>query len=193
MCFIAACNPYRIFTNILSNEIGLDFKNNSASRNLYENLNSIRDLNQALAYKVNSLPFSLLNYVFDFGSLSKKDELNYIESMIRKNFLDEKIKINQDGKIIEIIKNLIFSSQEFIREQNTEISSVSLRDVRRFIIFFRWFRLSIAKRAEFESSIYEKFKDARNLDDLLLHSSILSILLIYYLRIPNKLIKKKFI
>lgn len=94
MCFIAACNPYRIFTNILSNEIGLDFKSNSASRNLYENLNSIRDLNQALAYKVNSLPFSLLNYVFDFGSLSEKDELNYIESMIRKNFLDEKIKIN---------------------------------------------------------------------------------------------------
>ena len=62
MCFIAACNPYRIFTNILSNEIGLDFKSNSAGRNLYVNLNSIRDLNQALAYKVNSFLDVIMNF-----------------------------------------------------------------------------------------------------------------------------------
>ncbi len=131
--------------------------------------------------------------MFDFGSLSKKDELNYIESMIRKNFLDENIKIFVADKIIEIIKNLIFSSQDFIRDQNAEISSVSLRDVRRFMIFFRWFRVSIAKRAEIQNSIYIIFYNNSNLQRLLIHSSILSILLIYYLRIPNKDIKKKFI
>ena len=73
--FICACNPYRLFTNISKEEIGLKLNLKIDNKNI----------NQALAYKVNPLPFSLLNYVFDFGSLARKDELNYIKSMI-ENF-----------------------------------------------------------------------------------------------------------
>jgi len=182
ICFMCACNPYRLFTNLKDFGIGL----NNAEKNCKENVN------QLLAYKVNPLPFSLINHVFDFGSLSKKDELNYIESMIHKKFDEDKIKIYNREKIIEIIKNLIFNSQEFIRNQNSEISSVSLRDVRRFVIFFSWFKLSIKKRKEIENSYFNKF-DFENDEDLILISSLLSLFLIYYLRIPDKKIKKDFI
>ena len=34
-----------------------------------------------LVYTVNPMPHSLLNYVFDFGSLSSQDEKRYIQNM----------------------------------------------------------------------------------------------------------------
>jgi len=184
ICFICACNPYRLYSNIISSEIGLNYFNENS-------LEKMENISQSLVYKVNPLPFSLLNYVFDFGSLVKRDELNYIESMIRKSFLEENIKINNELYIITYIKNVIFSSQEFIRDKNSEISSVSLRDVRRFIIFFRWFRKSISKRAEFTPNIYENIN--KNNEELIIISTLLSIFLIYYLRIPKKEIKNDFI
>jgi len=179
LCFICACNPYRLFTNLHRVEVGLQVNK------LGEN---IKNLSETLAYKVNPLPFSLLNYVFDFGSLTKNDELKYIDNMIR-NLFDIKIKI----KIIENIKDLIIHSQDFIREQNSEISSVSLRDIKRFIIFFRWFRISIITRAEKGDELYKIYLNDLNLDDLIIRSCLLSIFLIYYLRIPEKSIKKQFI
>lgn len=183
ICFICACNPYRLFTNIITDDIGLkmsaEYKNSSSS----------------LAYKVNPLPFSLLNYVFDFGSLLEQDEKNYIESMIEKFFKEEKIDTKRADilEIIRFLKEIIFSSQTFIRNQNSEISSVSLRDVRRFIIFFKWFKTSIVARSKDENSIYKYFEEPWKFKDLLLTSSLLSIFLIYYLRIPDKRIKNEFI
>jgi len=181
ICFICACNPYRLFTNLNLVEIGLQL--NKFGEN-------IKYLFEGLAYKVNPLPFSLLNYVFDFGSLTITDEKKYIESMIGSLKLSsEKI---QDSTINNI-NNLIFFSQQFIRKQNSEISSVSLRDIRRFIIFFRWFRISILTRAEKGDLLYKRYLNYDFKDDLIILSSLLSIFLIYYLRIPDKSNKKIFI
>jgi len=186
ICFICACNPYRLYTNLIGGEIGLQY-------NSQNNIENLKNISQALAYKVNPLPFCLLNYVFDFGSLTEKDELKYIESMISKHFIDEKIIIPQKENMIDFLTKLINSSQIFIRKQNSEISSVSLRDVRRFIIFLKWFIKSIFERASFENSIYHsKFKEKNN-ENLIIISSLLSILLIYYLRLPRKDIKFEFI
>ncbi len=180
ICFICACNPYRLYTNIVTSEIGLQINSD------------LRNLNQALAYKVNPLPFSLLNFVFDFGSLSREDEKNYIKSMIGKYFFEE--NINVSNNIIVFIQELIFASQEFIRSQNSEISSVSLRDVRRFIIFLQWFSTSLKQRASLEeNSIYRDLLLPQNSEMLIFKSAYLSMFLIYYLRIPCKKAKWEFI
>lgn len=69
--FICACNPYRLFTNL--NKIEIVLRVNKSGEN-------IKNLSEALAYKVNPLPFSLLNYVFDFGSLTIIDEKNILRA-----------------------------------------------------------------------------------------------------------------
>ena len=35
-----------------------------------------------MVYTVNPLPMTLMNFVFNFGSLEPNDELKYIESMV---------------------------------------------------------------------------------------------------------------
>lgn len=69
--FIAGCNPYR------------SIKNEVIANGLIMNAN---DEVMNLLYNVNPLPFSLLNYVFNFGSLKKEDEKKYISSMIDQPF-----------------------------------------------------------------------------------------------------------
>jgi len=60
--FLGACNPYRVI-NKKMRESGL----------VYYNLKEKNKLNN-LVYTVNPLPHSLLNFIFDFGSLKPKDE-----------------------------------------------------------------------------------------------------------------------
>ena len=60
--FLGACNPYRII-NKKMRESGL----------VYYNLKEKNKLNN-LVYTVNPLPHSLLNFIFDFGSLLPEDE-----------------------------------------------------------------------------------------------------------------------
>ena len=65
--FIAACNPYRLNNPQKNIEVGLKKEH------------TIRKL----VYAVHPLPYSLLNYVFDFGSLSLENEKSYILGMLQ--------------------------------------------------------------------------------------------------------------
>jgi hypothetical protein len=62
--FLGACNPYRVLT-----------KKMRSSGLVYYNLKEKNKLNN-LVYTVNPLPYSLLNFIFDFGSLQEEDEKN---------------------------------------------------------------------------------------------------------------------
>ena len=55
--FIATCNPYRIIEKNKEIEHSNLFKKNYIARNL--------------VYNVHPLPHNLLNFVFDFGNLTK--------------------------------------------------------------------------------------------------------------------------
>ena len=77
-----------------------------------------------LVYTVNPLPFSLMNFVFYFQDLSKETTKKYIEKMISKI-----IGINDDN--FKVILELIYESHFFIKD-NSDISSVSLREINRF-------------------------------------------------------------
>jgi len=73
--FIAACNPYKI-----SSEIENNYNNQIGLKVTTLDIKNVR----GLAYSVNPLPYSLLNFVFSFGRLGDKDEEKYIINMVKK-------------------------------------------------------------------------------------------------------------
>ena len=158
--FIAACNPYRQREKKLDKKVGLcAIRAFKQIKNLNENQIGLvkANYNNELVYTVKPLPQSLLNFVFDFGSLSEKDEKDYVRNIIEETF--NKIYFNiienrPESKKLELLKSfavdMIIKSQNFIRELNDR-SAVSLREIRRFNIFFEFFSKYLAKKYEFIS------------------------------------------
>ncbi len=205
--FIAACNPYRKVekTQLVAN-VGL--AKNQKVRNL--------------VYNVNPLPHSLLNFVFDFGNLSSEDEERYIISMVSRpiELLYNEIKLekhlickpnenltlndNQKKELSSINKEMkdvqekavrcIVVAQNYVRYLYGK-SSVSLREVRRFIILYEFFVKYIQKKKE-DIIKSEKIKNLDKKDalyyktlsrkDIFIHATSLSIYICYYLRINSK-------
>ena len=183
--FIAACNPYRLMLSD-TKEIGYINKKMHRIRNL--------------AYTVNPLPLCLINYVFDFGNVKEEDEEKYIRKFMN-TFLKDKFSINGEkgndnfSKILEIIVSSVHLAQKFIRE-NSEISSVSLREIKRFRIFFEFFFNILKDREEFKNPDFSCIKDdsifseAENIENkiedyICLKAANLSLFMCYYIRIIN--------
>ena len=208
--FIAACNPYRKRENInqnVENKVGLDI--NQAHKQIkFLNAKELEDIKRAqnsnLVYTVHPLPHSLLNFVFDFGHLQTKDENNYIRCIIKEAInkkyykKDEKPKDEEveDKKLKELknlASNMIIEAQKYLRDFNDK-SAVSLRDIRRFNIFYEFFYDYLKKRKEIyeneknlllEGEDYEFYK---SLDEysMQVYGINLSIFVCYYLRITDK-------
>ena len=211
--FIAACNPYRrVEKSQLVANVGL--VKNQKVRNL--------------VYNVNPLPHSLLNFVFDFGNLSAEDEKRYIISMVSRpiELLYKKIKlekklISENGEPINLddnkkkeidnidkeckdVKdkavNCIIAAQNYVRFLYGK-SSVSLREVRRFIILYEFFVEYLKKKkadiisnnnyskklSKEDASSYKAFTRK----DIFIHGISLSIYICYYLRINSKKHREK--
>ncbi|OUM67355.1 hypothetical protein PIROE2DRAFT_58828 [Piromyces sp. E2] len=169
--FIAACNPYR-----------LDTRNKEVIGLYDESKHSVRKL----VYSVNPLPISLLNFVFDFGTPGKGDIKRYISNMvfqILQNLISNKNILNEIQRIAE---NSIFEAHEFI-QTNYEISSVSLREIRRWGILYEWF-IKLLKNPYVKENL-ELYQEER----IYLFSLNLSIYLCYYIRIFNKSKRSKFV
>ena len=173
--FLGACNPYRVI-NKKMRESGL----------VYYNKKEKNKLNN-LVYSVNPLPHSLLNFVFDFGSLRPNDERKYIEntiSSIINDILNREILENiseEDNDelsdlIDEIVDNIVIC-HNFIREKYDR-SSVSLREIRRFGVFFEYF------------INYFKFYNYPDIKIMKL-SLNMTLYLCYYLRLNDKSDRKE--
>ena len=179
---IAACNPYRLMLTD-SEEIGYINKKVHRVRNL--------------VYTVNPLPLCLINYVFDFGNVKDEDEKKYIRKFVN-TFLNERFSTtNYENftKILEIIITAVHEAQKFIRT-NSEISAVSLREIRRFKIFFEFFFNITKKREEFKNpdlsivrdhSIFSETKtNEEKIENLAtLKAANVSLFMCYYIRIIN--------
>ena len=165
--FIAACNPYKTIGDNNQKKIGLIKKGSKQSN---------------LVYLVNPLPSSLLTFVFNFGNLTPEDEAIYIERIIEEPITKTISERERSSEIKTIASNAINKCQKFIRESNDR-SSVSLREIRRFVIFYNWFFEHI-KEFENKKIISDKYQNAIN-------SVKLSIYLCYYLRIPDKTLRQK--
>ena len=108
ICILAALNPYRK-RNSNNN------KNKSTPGLVYQ-LHSksevFADPMSELVYRVHPIPSTLRDFIFDFGSLSDKDEKKYIKSMINSTFqsLIHKKKILS----AEAMEKLILEGQSIV-------------------------------------------------------------------------------
>ena len=146
--FVGCCNPYRVKLSKGGNEaddpqVGLVQQSRRVD----------------LSHRVFKVPSSLLNYVWDFGQVSYEDEMKYIEAIINLADFENKdsdgagkgkgvINWRQNSiwmpnlyskKAKNYIPVVISICQKFIREEEGE-SSVSLRDVERFLRVYQYIR-----------------------------------------------------
>ena len=169
--FLGACNPYRILTKKMR-ESGL----------VYYNMKETNKLNN-LVYTVNPLPHALLNFVFDFASLLPQDEKKYISNTIesiltriKREGIISNINENDKNKLHKEIVESISICHDFIRNKYDK-SSVSMREIRRFGIFFEYF----IKHFKNIEDTYKKMKASLNM----------TLYLCYYLRLNDKEYRKE--
>ncbi|XP_073505879.1 E3 ubiquitin-protein ligase RNF213 isoform X2 [Phyllobates terribilis] len=131
---IAACNPYRKHTEEMIKRLesaGLGYR--VTANETRERLGSI-PLRQ-LVYRVHALPPSMMPLVWDFGQLDNETEKKYIQQIVQR--LAKEIKLLASD--VELLTDVLSTSQTYMRLNNDECSFVSLRDVERCVEVFRWF------------------------------------------------------
>ena len=178
--YIAACNPYKRKSKDATNKsYGLVFKKYFK--------------NKDLVYNVLPLIHSLANFIYDFGYLKKEDEKNYIASIIKyigknNNNIENNDNNNNDNlykityeDVEKMAVEMLSCCQIFIR-MNNEIFSVSLRDTRRFAIFYEWFMKIYEIKIEIKDSSVENLNEKHKQ----IKSIFLTLYLCYILRIPEK-------
>ena len=135
LIFIAACNPYRLRPSGKITTAGLSEK-------------TVTDEFSKLVYRVHPLPETMIDYVWDYGSLSKEDERAYIGRMVE----------GITGKSDSLLADLLCTSQQYIREIDKSPYCVSLRDAHRCIVLVKWFKETLKGRKDLPLS---KFKGNR--------------------------------
>ncbi|KAM9281709.1 E3 ubiquitin-protein ligase RNF213 isoform 3-T4 [Morus bassanus] len=145
---IAACNPYRKHTPEMIQRLelaGLGYRVKADETK--DKLGSI-PLRQ-LVYRVHALPPSMIPLVWDFGQLNNLTEKMYIQQIVQR--VTEHIPMGQSEA--EVITEVLFASQQYMRQRDDECSFVSLRDVERCMEVFKWFH----KHSELLLSQLEKY------------------------------------
>ena len=202
--FISACNPYRKAKlkkesfRIINQNAKINMKKMREKQKIIFKKKSFKS---QLIYNVNPLPNSLLNFIFDFGHLEKEDEEKYIEKIIEpsveKIFKESKEDLEEEKLVIikKISKDMIIEAQNFIRN-NHDISSVSLREIKRYTIFYEFFYKYLKNKKENlidlinnpkEKNIFIKFRDF----DFQIYAVNLAIFICYYLRLTNKELREQ--
>ncbi|KAK3579949.1 hypothetical protein CHS0354_020846, partial [Potamilus streckersoni] len=123
---MAACNPYKLRPEkkVLTAGLQGKIKTDEMSR---------------LVYRVFPLPETMVDYVWDFGSISEKDEEAYIHRMNQNVFVNS-------AKMDTLIADLLIMSQRVVREIEESESCVSLRDVNRCKLLTKWFQDFLKKK-----------------------------------------------
>ena len=172
LVFIGACNPYRTSKN-KSSINGLIYKGKKQNN---------------ILYNVNPLSHSLMNYVFYFGSLSSEDEKKYIKAIIEDI---EIFKNNNELDLKDTSTEMLFKGHTYIRNE-TDASSVSLREINRFKKCFEFFRKYYENKKSVlnDNEIKEQKLNDENI--IIRKSIVLSILTCYYLKISNIGLRSEF-
>ena len=165
---LGACNPYRISSKIKP-QCGLKY-------------NKEIKYKKDLVYLVNPLPFSLMNFVYYFKNINQNYEKEYIKSILHENDLLK----NNGNLTIELIK----FSHDFIKQYG-DISSVSLREIKRFSILVNFFENYYTKKIDY---LKKQKKNAKIIDNETksINSIILGIYVCYYIRLFNSELREIF-
>jgi hypothetical protein len=173
LVFVAACNPYCLRPTNSITTAGLSGK-------------SLTDEYSNLVYRVKPLPETMMDYMWDYGSLDPNDERAYIERMV-----DE--LGSSDSKLVV---DLLAASQAYIRQVEGNPYCVSLRDVRRCILLVKWFTKMIKLRPDLDETKLSKkmkyiFREAQD-HDVEDRSIILALAHSYQSRIPSSDKRKEY-
>jgi E3 ubiquitin-protein ligase RNF213 len=90
-----------------------------------------------LLYTVHPLPDNVIEYVWDFGALNDNDLRRYIQEMVTKAKVEN----------IDMITEMLVAAHKYFKI-NEDSSSVSLRDISRFIILYNWFAKSLKDKKD---------------------------------------------
>ncbi|XP_051491080.1 E3 ubiquitin-protein ligase RNF213 isoform X2 [Apus apus] len=157
---IAACNPYRKHTPKMIQRLelaGLGYR--VTAEETKDKLGSI-PLRQ-LVYRVHALPPSMIPLVWDFGQLNNLTEKMYIQQIVQR--VTEHVPMA--SLEAEVITEVLFASQQYMRRREDECTFVSLRDVERCMEVFKWFhRHSELLLRELEKYLAEK-KPSKSTDE----------------------------
>ena len=104
---LGACNPYRLRPKDQGQE-GLAFQLHNAGQEEEE------DEMSRLVYRVQKVPETILEFVFDFGILSQHMEKIYIRSMVGRHFTQQGINV-PDAKL-DVFADLLHTAQLYVRE-----------------------------------------------------------------------------
>ena len=154
LVFVAACNPYKL----------KKARRSISSRGLKGRKH--RDSKSDLVYRVHPLPESMLDYVWDFGSLDREDEIAYIKRMLEADVLDA------------TFVDLLVMSQGFIRKVENTSYCVSLRDVNRCKELVKWFENMLS-----DKKAAHVLGDNQHLKDIKIRSIILALAHCYHSRL----------
>jgi hypothetical protein len=150
--------------------------------------------NSLFSYFIN-LTENFTSNLFSFSFFGK-------QKVIRRNYDINDLPENSKKECLCLIKaanDSINTAQDFIRNKN-DVSSVSLREIRRFSIFYEYFVNYISKNKKNENDnenkyhfFFKKFyyKQLDNFE-IFKNSVILSIFICYYFRIRKKEERKEF-
>jgi hypothetical protein len=153
---LAACNPYKL-KNMNKINVGLEVKERDQTR---------------LVHNVLPLPQSLIEHIWDYGSLNEEDEKSYIKIMLGS--------LPLKFAKLDLVCDLISASQRFISSLE-DVSSVSLRDVDRFRIFYEWFNENINIRNQLNKTIKFRFESF----EFEIKCILFSMFMCYYVRLSS--------
>jgi len=175
LVLIAACNPYRLREQKDIATAGLDGKLKV-------------DEYSKLVYRVHPLPETMIDYVWDYGTLHSDDEKSYIKQMV----MQIPDAASENGKWREPITKLLIVSQEFSKTASKNSYCVSLRDVHRcriLIEFFYNMLTSMNKEAKDHESEHGKGKPEH---DICTYSIVLSLAHCYQSRLATTKLRQEY-
>uniref|UniRef100_A0A8B9Q3T4 RING-type E3 ubiquitin transferase n=1 Tax=Apteryx owenii TaxID=8824 RepID=A0A8B9Q3T4_APTOW len=180
---IAACNPYRKHTPKMIQRLesaGLGYRVKADETK--DKLGSI-PLRQ-LVYRVHALPPSMIPLVWDFGQLNNLTEKMYIQQIVQR--LTEHVPMSQTEA--EVITEVLFASQQYMRQRDDECSFVSLRDVERCMEVLKWFhKHSKLLLKELEKYLAEKKAPKSNVErNNIIWSLVLAVGVCYHASLEKK-------
>lgn len=132
-----------------------------------------------LVYKVFPLPESMFSYIWDYGSLPKNEELQYIRKIIEKT---NKSLTNLTMLIpteINALSDIVSFAQVFTKKEESDWA-VSLRDVNRFTSLFEYFAFNNFRKTEEFRTRQPNFKDTDKT-----RAIVLSLAFCYFFRIAS--------
>lgn len=159
---LAACNPYRLRSDESIFTPGLQGKIKT-------------DQLSKFVYRVHPLPETMIDFVWDYGSLQTQDEICYIKRMVQEVF--------KSKEIVQLLVHLLIMSQEYVKAKEGSDCCVSLRDVERCKRLVVWFVEKLPEKDK--DKIYKP-------NELQTTAIILALSICYHSRFTDNNVRKRY-